>query len=718
MRTRVSPSFATVKVRGGEAVVVVAMRRGFVRRGVPSDTTAPSPSGSPSCPGAHVVSHTPPPAAPPRIQSPEYAPLMQSVDHLLKRDATTKLRALSSLSAFCGRLEESGVGDAEEEALSYIAHVYVHQGVYRLLSLDENSRVRSGCHGLLFGLASLLVAAKRFSGYLKQCFFCLWCGQYDEDERDVARMCCAGFERLFTTPQRRAEAVILCHGEFIDQFRHERQSATAAAASGTSDDRVARDVLARSTASAVVGLTHAIEAIASYSQRADESRMAHCDRALAAMDAECARFVAPQSQQQSKKTGEKRRGGEGSAPSLAHCLKDDTNDNVRRAAYTFVTTTIGSKSVIEKLPSLRGHYGRDATCAGLLESLREPSSICVPSMFSMVLQVTRYNAKAWNDERVQSRVLPKLWSLFRNAFHGEAAACGPFVLVLIALVPDELPTFRALFLESLWHGFMRTKSLAAASGATGTSSRQNTDPASCMADAIVESVGVCVKQFGSNSGDEARDIVFQFLVRVVMVGSVFGTDSSTTASTVDGARLERIASLIHSILSKVPQSDALLEDVYTKLFSLYTVPREDAHDPEAWRRAHDFLFLMLDRCESSLCDDDAAAPVMSRLVVPLLSFHLAKVTDANGVGSAASPDDDGKISSSEQSDRCVVRHHSDSIIVLLVMPPCVDDTGAQALTQLRRFPPRTFVVPVSVLHRVQLDDCHIQDCLNVRFDNP
>ena len=120
------------------------MRRGFVRR-----SAGPEPEGAPPAEqAARAPRPAAAPAAPPRIQSPEYAPLMQSVEHLTKRDPTTKLRALAALSSFIRGLGPGDAGAAESEALAYIAHVYIHGGVYRQLAIDDSGRIRGGVRQL------------------------------------------------------------------------------------------------------------------------------------------------------------------------------------------------------------------------------------------------------------------------------------------------------------------------------------------------------------------------------------------------------------------------------------------------------------------------------------------------------------------------------------------------------------------------------------------
>lgn len=357
--------------------------------------------------------------------------VVQALGHLVKRDEMTKLRALRTLIDFCKGFElkeEDENRVADDSCIHGIASVFINQDNYRRLSLDISSRIRIHSHELLYMIATRL--RKGFQKYMKKSLFTMWNATFDDDVSEVAKIATQAFEKLFATSQKRTEAIMLSHKEYLEQLH---QVPTVGLFFPKCSDEDVEDILIRSVSCAVKGFANALQSIHVYavmqqcdSHEAKDGSIKSTNKSgtssqlckyIHSFDSTCLSFIGSKHDPRTRLLTSMK----GEEFTLMKCI-NNPNPRIRRAAYAFVSTTfslsvssLGHNEIDDNIchghASFGSFYDDSGTVLKILESLGERESSCIVDMFEMVLKISRHeDGIIWSKQQeINKRILPKLW---------------------------------------------------------------------------------------------------------------------------------------------------------------------------------------------------------------------------------------------------------------------------------------------------------------------
>ncbi|KAI1081802.1 hypothetical protein F5B20DRAFT_535416 [Whalleya microplaca] len=146
-------------------------------------------------------------AEPPDFSSISDANVVVSLKNLLKKDATTKAKALEELVTYVQAHPYEQDGGTEEPILEALVQIYPH------ISIDNSRRVRELSHVLQFEL--MKSARKRMERHVPKIVGSWLSGTFDRD-RTVSRVATEGLASFLTTPAKVLQFWKRCQPQILD----------------------------------------------------------------------------------------------------------------------------------------------------------------------------------------------------------------------------------------------------------------------------------------------------------------------------------------------------------------------------------------------------------------------------------------------------------------------------------------------------------------------
>ncbi|XP_022730534.1 LOW QUALITY PROTEIN: E3 ubiquitin-protein ligase listerin [Durio zibethinus] len=345
----------------------------------------------------------------------------QHLKRLARKDPTTKLKALASLSALLK--QKSG-----KEIVPIIPQWAFE---YKKLLLDYNREVRRATHDTM---TNLVTAVRRdLAPHLKSLMGPWWFSQFDPSS-EVSQAAKRSLQAAFPAPEKRLDALILCTTE-IFIYLEENLKLTP---QNLSDKAVALDELQEMHQQVVSSSLLALATLLDV---------------LVSVQIESPGFenVAAEPKHASK--------AKATAISFAEKLFSDhkyfleflksQSPAVRSATYSVL------RSFIKNIPQAFGEGNMKTLATAVLGAFLEKDPTCHSSMWDAILLFSKRFPDSWTTLNVQKSVFNRFWSFIRNGCFGSQQVSYPALVLFLDAIPSKVfsgDNFFLDFFDNLWAG--------------------------------------------------------------------------------------------------------------------------------------------------------------------------------------------------------------------------------------------------------------------------
>ncbi|KAL1217589.1 E3 ubiquitin-protein ligase listerin [Cardamine amara subsp. amara] len=326
----------------------------------------------------------------------------QHLQRLSRKDPTTKIKALTSLSEL--------VKQKKGKELLPIIPQWIFE--YKKLILDYNRDVRRATHEVMTNVVTGI--GRDLAPHLKSIMGPWWFSQFDLAS-EVSQAAKSSLQAAFPAQEKRLHALNLCSAE-IFSYLEENLKLTP---HNLSDKAIALDELEemyqQMISSSLVGLATLLDILLHGPDKAgsaninSESKLALKARAVATSSAE--KLV-----------------------SFHKCflnfLKSES-PSIRSATYSLLS------SIIKNVPEVFGEGEVRCLAPALLGVFKENNPICHSSMWEAVLLFSRKFPQSWVNLNVHKSVLNHLWQFLRNGCYGSARVSYPALILFLEVMPTQ-----------------------------------------------------------------------------------------------------------------------------------------------------------------------------------------------------------------------------------------------------------------------------------------
>ncbi|KAG9455167.1 hypothetical protein H6P81_008071 [Aristolochia fimbriata] len=344
----------------------------------------------------------------------------QHLKRLGRKDPTTKIKALASLSALFK--ERSG----EEVALVIPQWAFE----YKRLLLDYNREVRRASNETMTSLVSTV--RRGLAPHLKSLMGPWWFSQFDPVP-EVSQAARQSLQVAFPATEKRWDALILCANE-IFLYLDDNLKLTPQA---MSDKAVPLDELEdmhqRVISSSLLALATIIDILLGIESAPD------LDHVTA----------------ESKRASKAKPAAISSAEKifLSHkyflgLFKSEV-PGIRSSTYSVLAC------FIKHIPHLFNEGNMKILSASILGAFEEKNPTCHSSMWHMILLFSKRFPESWSLTNVQKNVLSQLWPFLRNGCYGSQQVSYQHLIPFLETVPPQVVAgghFLLNFFQNLWTG--------------------------------------------------------------------------------------------------------------------------------------------------------------------------------------------------------------------------------------------------------------------------
>ncbi|KAL8237342.1 hypothetical protein R6Q59_018423 [Mikania micrantha] len=349
--------------------------------------------------------------------------LAQHLKRLSRKDPTTKLKALTTLSTL---LKEKSAKD-----VSLIIPQWVFE--YKKLLQDYNRDVRRATHDTMAILVSTI--GRDLAPHLKSLMGPWWFSQFDP-VHEVSQAAKRSLQAAFPAQEKRLDALMLCTDEVFLYLEENLKLAPQS----MSDKAVALDelqemhqqvisasLLALATLTDIlINLKHGLENSSSEHKHALKARSAAISHAAKLLSVhKCLDFLKSQS------------------------------SAIRSAAYSLVG------SCAKNIPHALIEANITTLAPAILGAFQEKAPTCHSSMWEAVLTFSRKFPESWMTLNVHKIVLNRFWNFLRNGCFGSQQVSYPALVLFMDCIPPKAITVDKFFLEffqNLWAGKIHSQS--------------------------------------------------------------------------------------------------------------------------------------------------------------------------------------------------------------------------------------------------------------------
>ncbi|MBA0730942.1 hypothetical protein Golax_022593 [Gossypium laxum] len=345
----------------------------------------------------------------------------QHLKRLARKDPTTKLKALASLSTLLK--QKSG-----KEIVPIIPQWAFE---YKKLLLDYNREVRRATHETMTNLVTAV--GRDLAPHLKSLMGPWWFSQFDPSS-EVSQAAKRSLQAAFPAQEKRLDALILCTTE-IFMYLEENLKLTP---QNLSDKTVALDELQEMhqqvISSSLLALATLLDVLVSvqierpgFENLSAEQKRASKAKATAISFAEKL-FSAHKY--------------------FLEFLKSQS-PAVRSATYTVL------KSFINHIPQAFDGGNMKTLATAILGAFQERDPACHSSMWDAILLFSKRFPDSWTTLNVQKSVFNRFWSFIRNGCFGSQQVSYPALVLFLDSIPSKAFSGDKFFLDffhNLWAG--------------------------------------------------------------------------------------------------------------------------------------------------------------------------------------------------------------------------------------------------------------------------
>ncbi|CAI9298846.1 unnamed protein product [Lactuca saligna] len=346
------------------------------------------------------------------------AELAQHLKRLARKDPTTKLKALTTLSTL---LKQKSAKD-----VSPIIPQWAFE--YKKLLLDYNREVRRATHETMANLVSTV--GRELAPHLKSLMGPWWFSQFDA-VHEVSQAAKRSFQAAFPVQEKRLDALMLCTDD-VFMYLEENLKLTP---QSMSDKAVALDELQEMhqqvISSSLLSLATLLDILTNekHASENSNSELKHALKARSTAISHAEKLI-----------------------SVHKCFMEflkSSSPAIRSAAYSLI------RSYIKNIPHALNEANIKTLSPSILGAFQEKDPTCHSSMWEAILLFSRRFPESWNTLSVQKIVLNRFWSFLRNGCFGSRQVSYPALVLFLDCVPDKAITKDRFFLEffqSFWGG--------------------------------------------------------------------------------------------------------------------------------------------------------------------------------------------------------------------------------------------------------------------------
>uniref|UniRef100_A0A9I9DLL5 E3 ubiquitin-protein ligase listerin n=1 Tax=Cucumis melo TaxID=3656 RepID=A0A9I9DLL5_CUCME len=347
----------------------------------------------------------------------------QHLKRLSRKDPTTKLKALASLSEILK--QKSG------KDVASIIPQWVFE--YKKLLMDYNRDVRRATHDTMTNL--VMAAGREIAPHLKSLMGPWWFSQFDSVS-EVSQSAMQSLQAAFPAQEKRVDALVLCTTE-IFIYLEENLKLTP---DTLSDKLVAKDELEEMhqqvISSSLLALATLIDVLVSgRSERSGTGKSSgETKHTSMSRSRETAISFAEKLFTEHKY--------------FIDLLKSKSNI-VRSATYSVM------RSLVKNIPHAFKEQNMKTIAGSILGAFQEKDPSCHSPMWDAVLLFSKRLPNCWTYVNVQKTVLNRFWNFLRNGCFGSQKISYPTLILFLDTVPPCAvggEKFLLDFFENLWVG--------------------------------------------------------------------------------------------------------------------------------------------------------------------------------------------------------------------------------------------------------------------------
>ncbi|KAJ9556872.1 hypothetical protein OSB04_011486, partial [Centaurea solstitialis] len=352
--------------------------------------------------------------------------LAQHLKRLSRKDPTTKLKALTTLSTL---LKQKSAKD-----VSPVIPQWAFE--YKKLLLDYNREVRRASHDTMANLVSAVGFERDLAPHLKSLMGPWWFSQFDP-VNEVSQAAKRSFQAAFPAQDKRLDALMLCTDD-VFMYLEENLKLTP---QSLSDKAVALDELQEMhqqvISSSLLALATLLDVLTSekHGPENPNSELKHALKARSTAISHAEKLL-----------------------SVHKCFLDflkSQSSVIRSAAYSVV------RSCVRNIPHALNEANIKTLAPAILGAFQEKDPTCHSSMWEAILLFSRRFPESWTTLNVHKTVLNRFWSFLRNGCFGSQQISYPALVLFLDCVPPKAITvdkFFQEFFQNLWAGRVHSQS--------------------------------------------------------------------------------------------------------------------------------------------------------------------------------------------------------------------------------------------------------------------
>lgn len=349
--------------------------------------------------------------------------MAQHLKRLSRKDPTTKLKALTSLSELL----------KQKTAKEIVPIIPQWAFEYRKLLLDYNREVRRATHDTMTNLVNAV--GRDLAPHLKPLIGPWWFSQFDS-VYEVSQTAKRSFQTAFPTQEKRLDALMLYAAE-IFMYIEENLKLTP---QSLSDKTIASDELEEMyqqvVSSSLLALATLLDVFVSgqFEKSDSDNMIGESKHAVKAR----AMTVAVSSADKLFSTHKY----------FLDFLKSQ-RPAIRSATYSVL------RSYIKNIPDVVNKGDMKSLAATILGAFQERNPVCHSSMWQTVLIFSKRYPDSWTTLNVQKIILSRLWDFLKNGCFGSQQVSYPALVLFLDTVPPKAivgEKFILQFFQNLWAG--------------------------------------------------------------------------------------------------------------------------------------------------------------------------------------------------------------------------------------------------------------------------
>ncbi|KAI3676180.1 hypothetical protein L1987_85781 [Smallanthus sonchifolius] len=349
--------------------------------------------------------------------------LAQHLKRLSRKDPTTKLKALTTLSTL--------LKDKSAKDVSPIIPQWAFE--YKKLLQDYNREVRRATHDTMATLVSTV--GRDLAPHLKSLMGPWWFSQFDT-VHEVSQAAKRSLQAAFPAQEKRLDALMLCTDE-VFMYLEENLKLTP---QSMSDKAVALDELQEMhqqvISASLVALATLIDILTNekHGLENSSSEQKHTLKARSAAISHAEKLL-----------------------SVHKCLDflKSHSSAIRSAAYSLVG------SCVKNIPHALNEANIKTLAPAILGAFQEKVPTCHSSMWEAVLMFSRKFPQSWTSLNVHKTVLNRFWNFLRNGCIGSQQVSYPALVLFLDCIPPKVITvdkFLLEFFQNFWAGKIHSQS--------------------------------------------------------------------------------------------------------------------------------------------------------------------------------------------------------------------------------------------------------------------